>query len=57
MNDVLIILAVKSGSDTVVAVKQIDMEMIQKAEIATLSITREARKNKRAQKRRSRGFT
>jgi hypothetical protein len=34
------------------ALKQIDMEMIRKAEIATLSIQREARKNKRAQKRR-----
>jgi hypothetical protein len=34
------------------ALKQIDMERIRKAEIATLSISREARRNKRAQKRR-----
>jgi hypothetical protein len=47
MNDVLTILGARSGSD---ALKQIDMEVIRKAKIATLSITREARKNKRAQK-------
>jgi hypothetical protein len=34
------------------ALKPIDMEKFQKAEIATLSIKREAMKHKRAQKRR-----
>jgi hypothetical protein len=50
---VLTTISVRSGSGTVNALKQIDMKMIQKAEIARLSITREARKNS-AQKR-SRG--
>jgi hypothetical protein len=50
-------LSVRSGSGTVQvnALKQIDMEMIQKAETARLSITREARKSNIAHKRRSRG--
>jgi hypothetical protein len=36
------------------ALKQIDIEMIQKAEIATLSFQREARKNKRRRKKKRR---
>jgi hypothetical protein len=34
------------------ALKKVDMEVILKAEVGTLSTSREARKNKRAQKRR-----
>jgi hypothetical protein len=40
-NGLLSILGVRSGSDTVNILKQIDMERIWKAEIATLSISRE----------------
>jgi hypothetical protein len=52
---VLTRIGVRSGSGTANALKQIDIEVIQKAEIVRLSITREARKNNSAQKRRSRG--
>jgi hypothetical protein len=45
-NIVLNILGVRSGSNTVSALKLVDMERIRKAEIATLSISREARTNK-----------
>jgi hypothetical protein len=47
-SDVLNILGVRSGSSTVNALKQIDMESTWKAEIATLSIPIEERRNKRA---------
>jgi hypothetical protein len=45
-NDALNILGLRSGSNTVNSLKQIDMERIWKAEIATLSISREAEKTK-----------
>jgi signal recognition particle GTPase len=50
-NDALNILGVISGSNTMNALKQVHAERIQKVEIAALSITREERKTKRAQKR------
>jgi hypothetical protein len=43
-NDVLNITGVRSRSYTVNGLKQIDMEKIRKAEIATLRITREGKK-------------
>jgi hypothetical protein len=51
-SDVLNMLGVRSGSNTVNALKQIDIERIWKAETAKLDRSREARKSKRAQKRR-----
>jgi hypothetical protein len=45
-NDVLDILGVRSGSNTVNTLKQIDMERIQKADTATLSFSKEQGKSR-----------
>jgi hypothetical protein len=54
-NDVLHITDMRSGSNTVNALRQRGTERMLKAEIATLGMSGETRKNKRAQKRRLRG--
>jgi hypothetical protein len=48
----MLLLGVRFGPNTVKTLKHRDMERIQKAEIATLSIQKETRKVKRAYKRR-----